>query len=246
MSARILVVEDEAVIAHSLSFILDKLGYQTCAMVDSGEKAIEAVQSLLPDLILMDVSLSTEMDGISAATILQAEPHCPPLIFLTAYADESTIHRAKSISPFGYILKPFDERELSICIEIALYKSQSERKLKETEQRFLTVLKSIGEAVVLTDVSGHIDFVNFLAEDLLGLSAHKDKGLPLGALIRFPAGQDTWQQAMIQGITITLPGGTQVSTPKAEHLVLGPTTISPIIDDYGNTLGSVIVIRRDN
>ena len=137
---RILVVEDEIIIAMEIEDRLDTLGYEVVEVVSSGAEAIQAAAEMQPDLVLMDIMLKGPMDGIQAASQIQARFHIP-VIYLTAYADENTLQRAKISRPFGYLLKPFEKRELQIAIEIALYKHQMERKLRESEQWRTTILK---------------------------------------------------------------------------------------------------------
>jgi CheY-like chemotaxis protein len=117
----IMLVEDEFIIATDIKERLENLGYSVCALLDTGEAALEKAQTLLPDLVLMDIFLKGQMDGIEAAMVLNENAKLP-IIFLTAYASEDIIERAKLTEPMGYIIKPFKDRELRAAIEIALYK----------------------------------------------------------------------------------------------------------------------------
>lgn len=126
MSAnKILIVEDEAVVSLDISRRLEKMGYEVMGRLASGEEAIELIQEERPDLVLMDINLQGEIDGIETATKLYKE-HNLPVIYLTAYAGESTLERAKESKPYGYILKPFKERELHAAIEIAISRHETE------------------------------------------------------------------------------------------------------------------------
>ena len=116
---RLLIVEDERLIAFDLSRRLPKLGYEVCAIVPTGEEAVQKAVELAPDLILMDICLKGAMDGVAAAEIIRANGKVP-IIFLTANADEMTLKRAKVTHPSSYVLKPFKERELQISIDLAL------------------------------------------------------------------------------------------------------------------------------
>jgi len=122
---KILIVEDEAVVSLDIARRLEKMGYEVLGRVASGEEAIALVQENLPDLVLMDINLQGDIDGIQTATKLNEE-HNLPVIYLTAYAGESTLERAKESKPYGYILKPFKERELHAAIEIAISRHQGE------------------------------------------------------------------------------------------------------------------------
>ncbi|MBW4538222.1 MAG: response regulator [Myxacorys chilensis ATA2-1-KO14] len=140
---RILVVEDERVVARDIEKRLKKLGYVVPASVASGEEAINKVAELRPDLVLMDIRLKGQMDGIEAAEQIRAD-FDTPVIYLTAYADEATLQRAKATEPFGYIVKPFDERDLHVAIEVALRRQLSETAIRVAleKEKELSELKS--------------------------------------------------------------------------------------------------------
>ncbi|MBD3886491.1 response regulator [Phormidium tenue FACHB-886] len=140
---RILVVEDERVVARDIEKRLKKLGYLVPASVASGEAALEKVAELRPDLVLMDIRLKGPMDGIEAAEQIRAD-FDTPVIYLTAYADDATLQRAKVTEPFGYIVKPFDERDLQVAIEIALRRRLSETAIRVAleKEKELSELKS--------------------------------------------------------------------------------------------------------
>lgn len=164
--ATILIVEDEGILAIGLKKKLEKLGYKVSAIASSGKEAIELAAMCRPDLILMDIVLKGEMDGIVAADKILNTLKVP-VIYLTAYSDEDTVKRAKVTEPFGYLVKPYDDRELQIAIEVALYKHAME-KLRESHHWLETVLRSIGDAVVATDKEGRLTFMNTSAERLTG------------------------------------------------------------------------------
>jgi len=118
---QVLVVEDEAVVAIDIQSKLEDLGYSVIALIRSGEEAVQAACEMRPDLILMDIKLQGDMDGISAAACIQ-DRNPTPLVFMTAQGDKDTLHRAKMTEPLGYIIKPFDEQDLRAAIEVALNK----------------------------------------------------------------------------------------------------------------------------
>ncbi len=166
---KILIVEDEVIIAKDIEHTLKRDGYDVTGHATSGEKAIELIKETSPDLILMDIKLKGEMDGIETTEIIKNQFDLP-VIYLTSYKDEQTLLRAKVTEPYGYIIKPFDRKELKIFIDIAYYKHQTKEKLKESREWFSTTLKSIGEAVIATDSNGFIQFMNPIAEKLMGWS----------------------------------------------------------------------------
>ena len=135
---RILIVEDEAIVVADIAIRLAQMGYEVVGSATRGEDAIALADRLRPDLVLMDIHLQGAMDGITAAREVRDRLRLP-VVFLTAYGEGVTFQRAKEAEPFGYILKPIEDRELRIVIDMALYKHQAERKLQafnaELEQR---------------------------------------------------------------------------------------------------------------
>jgi signal transduction histidine kinase len=131
---RILIVEDQRLIAADLQCTLERLGYVVIGSVPSGEEAIARAGETSPDLVLMDILLRGKMDGIQAAKLIR-DHYDKPVVFLTAYADIETIIRAKITTPFGYLVKPFNERELHAAVEVALHTHQMDRQLAEERVR---------------------------------------------------------------------------------------------------------------
>lgn len=160
---RILVVEDEIITADDIRESLQDMGYTVLAVVSSGEEAIIKVKEDTPDLVLMDIMLSGEMDGIETAKQILFRFNIP-VVYLTAYSDKTILERAKITEPFGYILKPFNDRELHINIEIAFYKHKMERELRDSEKWLAAILENLGEAVIATNKKGIIKFMNPFAE----------------------------------------------------------------------------------
>ncbi len=148
---RLLVVEDEGIVALSLKKDLGNLGYDVLMTVDTGEEAIEQAAELQPDLVLMDIQLAGEMNGIEAASQIRS---CfdIPVVYLTAFADDSTLQQAKITEPFGYIIKPYGEKELTTAIEMALYRHQMERRLKESEEKYRTLFSTVEHGIALHEI----------------------------------------------------------------------------------------------
>jgi two-component system cell cycle sensor histidine kinase/response regulator CckA len=130
---RIFVVEDERIVARSLQKQLTALGYDFVGNASSGEEAIRQAEELLPDLVIMDISLEGPIDGVAAAATIPQRFRIP-VVYLTAYSSKEIVARAKISEPFGYILKPYEERELHVVIETALYKHRMERRQQDREQ----------------------------------------------------------------------------------------------------------------
>jgi len=131
VKGKIMIVEDEAVIAMRLQQVLTLMGYNVTGISYSGEEALENAKDSEPDLILMDIMIPGKLDGIALAEIVKSELDIP-VIFLTSYSEKSIIERAKQAEPYGYIVKPYKDRDLKAAIEVALYKKERERQLRES------------------------------------------------------------------------------------------------------------------
>lgn len=167
MSARILVVEDESIVARDLQETLEEFGYGVAAIASSGEEAIEKASQTRPDLVLMDIRLKGKLDGVDTAMRLRQQMQLP-VVYLTAYADDETVERAKATEPLGYLLKPFVGREVYSAITIALERARTERKLRQGKDWLGAVLQSLGSSVLVTDAEGTLLFMNPAAEALTG------------------------------------------------------------------------------
>jgi signal transduction histidine kinase/CheY-like chemotaxis protein len=177
------VVEDEELVAATIVTQLERLGYSVVGTAASAEVAIERARKEQPELVLMDVQLRGEMDGTQAAQRIQAELQIP-VVFVTAYADQATIARVRETNPFGYVLKPFSERDLDTAIQVALFRHRSEQALVGSERRLEAILGSIGDAVIATDRDKRITFLNPTAEGLLEWTSDRAKGRPLLDVVR--------------------------------------------------------------
>lgn len=167
--ARILVVEDECIVAADIQARLESLGYDVPTTAASGEKAVEKAGMLRPDLVLMDIQLKGLMDGVEAADQIRRRFGIP-VIYLTANADHPTVQRAKVTEPFGYVIKPFEERELHTAIEVALYKHQAEQTLKESEERYRLLVELSPEAIIVQS-DEKIVYANHAAANLFGAAS---------------------------------------------------------------------------
>ncbi|MBU7043823.1 MAG: DUF835 domain-containing protein [Theionarchaea archaeon] len=167
MTGRILIVEDETIVAQDIQDHLEAIGYEVCGIADSGKKAIEKAKKFHPDLILMDIVLKGDMDGITAAEHIHSVADIP-IVYLTAYSDDKTLRRAIITAPYGYLLKPFEEKELQITLDIALYRHKMEKKVREAEARYKALFDRSLYAVYVHDMEGNIIDANQTALDLLG------------------------------------------------------------------------------
>jgi PAS domain S-box-containing protein len=192
---KVLVVEDEKSVARDIQKSLEGFGYEVSAVVSSGEAAIRKAKEQNPDLVLMDVVLAGEMDGIAAAQQIHDLLHIP-VVYLAADIDQEKLETAKLTEPFGYIPKPFQEKELKITVEMALYKAHAEDKLKalieqlerknrdlqRNQESFHNIVEKNTDGTVVVDQKGIIRFVNASAESLFG----REAGILQGQLFGFP------------------------------------------------------------
>jgi len=244
---RILIVEDEGIVAKDLHNTLINLGYGVSSSVSSGEEAIKKAAETNVDIVLMDIVLAGNMDGVDAAAQIRSRFDIP-VIYLTAYADDKTLQRAKITEPYGYILKPFQERELHTTIEIALYKHMMERRLKESEQWLATTLNSIGDAVIATDSQGFVIFMNPVAVALTGWKEEDAAGKPLKwvfHIVNEETGrevEDPATKVLREGVVVGLANHTVLIAKDAKRRPIDDSG-APILDKNGNIIGVVLVFR---
>lgn len=169
--AKILVVEDESIVSKDIQLSLKKLGYKVIGSATTGAKAIEMALQLKPDIILMDIMLKGDINGIRATKRIQTKANIP-VIYLTAYADENTLERAKVTQPYGYIIKPFKEIDLQTSIEMALYKHKKQLELLDDRDRLYSIVNN--ESVDYLFVKNNTQLIKLKAEDILYIEALKD------------------------------------------------------------------------
>jgi two-component system cell cycle sensor histidine kinase/response regulator CckA len=164
---KILIVEDEIIVALDIEKKVAKLGYEVVGNVTTGEAAINTVKKTPPDLILMDISLEGDIDGIEAAEHIQSHFDIP-IIYLTAHSDQQTLERAKITEPYGYIIKPFEKRSLHATIEMALYKHHMQLMLKEKDETFRNLAENASDGILIATNDGSNVYSNLRATELTG------------------------------------------------------------------------------
>jgi len=247
INSKILIVEDEAISALDLQSRLQSRGFLVPEIAFTGEEAIRKSAEVRPALVLMDIMLPGAVDGITAAEQIKSRFDIP-VIYVTAYADEATLQRAKITEPFGYIIKPFQERELIIAIEMALYKHKMEKKIKENEKWLATILRSIGDAVIVTDKSGLITFMNEVAEKLTGWGMEEVLNKKVNSIFRI-INRDTREphenildKVLSDGIVRGLANHTILIARDGTEIPIDDS-MAPIKDDLGNIIGAVLIFQ---
>jgi len=173
---KVLVVEDEGLIAHDISTRLTAMGHEVVGTAGTAEEALEMAADA--DIVLMDIRIDGPVDGVQAAELIR-ERYRLPVVFLTAHSDRPTLDRAKVTGAFGYLVKPIAHASLNTAIEIALYKHRMERKLEEREALLRTTLSSVADAVVVTDDRSRVLMLNAAAETLSGWTQEEAEGKPV-------------------------------------------------------------------
>lgn len=233
-SPRILIVEDDRVVALDLKGTLAELGYAVAGTATRGEDAIDQVQRLQPDLILMDIRLSGKIDGIQAAHVIRTMADVP-IIYLTAHSDRDTLLRATSTIASGYLIKPYKATELRCAIEVALHKHQFDLRMRTNELWLSTTLQSLDDAVIATDTAGRVRLMNRTAERMTGWPRGDAEGRPLEDVLTLtdPSGNVTKH---LDGPEVALRSREGVRTAVE-------VKASPIEDALGRRFGMVIICR---
>lgn len=164
---KILIVEDESIIAKDLQTILTDEGYEVPYTATNSKDALKYTEELRPDLILMDVIIQGPVDGVTTAKIIN-NLYDIPIIFLSAYSDKNTLSRARDVGSYGYLLKPCDERELAIAVDFGLQKARMDRMLKHQNQLLTSAICSIEAGAVVLNKNHQIELINSQAESLTG------------------------------------------------------------------------------
>lgn len=257
IAARILIVEDDRIVARDIQHQLSRMGHVVVGMSASGEDAVRLAYIQQPDLVLMDIRLEGEMDGIEAARRIR-DAHRIPIIFLTAYANDEVVQRASLTEPFGYLLKPFEEPQMRTVIQMALYKHASDTRLRLSERRYAATLASIRDGVILCNRDGRVDFMNRAAETMTGWTAAEAAGQPLSAV--FVVVDEETQEPLEDFSAVVLRSGDFAPTERQSRLlsrggddvdgqagggagIVVEERCSAIIDDRGELVGSILVFR---
>lgn len=235
---RIMIIEDEALVARELKSRLTQMGCEVVGIA-YGIEGIELAKQTRPDLLLADIHLKDGADGIEVAETIKRY-HDLPVVFLTAYSDQETVSRAKTVTPYSYIIKPVESRELQIAIDMALYKFNIERELRETRQLLETALACIGNALIFVDAAGRVTDMNEEACELLGKDAEDPRNGNWRELFELGVGSSV-------GETIaTALNSDSVTKLPPFLLVTGEPGVPSLVDGIVGPLdsGGVLILRQ--
>ncbi len=246
-SARIMIVEDDRVTALYLKELLEGFGYEVVASLSSGSLATQKAVELSPDLVLMDIRLKGSMDGIAAANWISNTCEIP-VIYLTAYSDKNTLERAKVTEPYGYIVKPVNEKSLESTIAIVLHKSAMSRKTERYTENLFAILENMSEGVIVSEINGEISFINSEAERLTGYSSEEALGKYFGEIFKFRDADS--KEVMILPISEVIEKGESVKleayvlVTKEELEVAVDIELRPLQDKEGNITGMALTFHQ--
>ncbi len=245
---RILIAEDERIIARDIKQCLENLGYCVTAIATSGAEAIQSVHETQPDLVLMDIRLKGKIDGIQAAQQIWEEADIP-IIYATGHSDQSTLQRATQTAPFGYLLKPIEEKELYVAIETALCRYRLDRHLQEREQWLRSIVQKIGDGILVFNVNGQVRYLNSTAEALTGWSNADALNQPIASV--FNLINAATKRRVDPAIIRTLDDGILVHWSSQTVLVAKDgtersvsTSTAPIVGKHDGITGAVVVCRQ--
>jgi two-component system cell cycle sensor histidine kinase/response regulator CckA len=243
MGAEVLIVEDEVLVARDIAQSLVELGFRVAGSVRSGEEALALAARAPPSLILLDIKLAGALTGIDVAERVRAELQVP-FVFLTSHSDDATLDRAKLTRPHGYLLKPFNTRDLKSTIEIALAQHDLESRLVASERWTAMLLRAIGDGVIATDAEGRVSFLNPAAEQITGWTQAEALGRPAdevcpvsldGAPLLHPL-----TRTLRMGERTALESGVELLTRRGVRVIAD--TAAPIVGDRG-VVGAVMVFQ---
>lgn len=238
--ASILIVEDEKLVAKDLQLSLRDAGHDPYAIASSSDEALRSLELRVPELVLMDIRIRGDLDGIETSKILHHRFGLP-VIYLTAHGDSATLERAKVTQPYGYVLKPYNLADLCRTVELAVYRHAFQREREERERWYSTTLRSIGEAVITVDNQARINFLNPCAEEALGMRSEACLGRPAAEVLRLEDEQETPLETVLrQGQSLIFEG--KVRNGHDQVRIFSDTT-SPVVTDDRRTLGAVMVFR---
>src|SRR5262245_35535662 len=247
-AAQILVVEDERLVATALQNELEQFGYNVTGIASSAKEAVQKAVEHKPDLVLMDIHLRGQEDGIDAAQKIHAACGIP-VVYLSAFFDAETVARASDTQAFGYLLKPYEEQELHTTIEMTLAKHRAEQQLEETRRWLAAIHDSIDDAVIATDPENNIRYINFATEGLTGWRKDHALATPLMTVCNLVGDNglidldELADRAVMESFLFDIPAKTPLNS-QSGHQTPVEGNLAPIYDARGEYLGTVLALRN--
>jgi PAS domain S-box-containing protein len=245
---KILVVEDESIVAKDIQNTLIKLGYDVPATASNAAAAYDKLDEIQPDLVFLDIKLKGDVDGIQIAERIK-NAYDIPVIFLTSFVDKQTLDRAKITEPYGYLVKPFSEPDLQSTIEMALYKFQKDKETRNSKERFESALINIEDAIMILDINYRISFLNPRAEVMTGYGNESGHGIDLFSVLRLEneSGSLLTREQLSEHIRKEKvfeqkDGG--VMSLRDNNSFKADITCSPVRDEKDGLIGYAFVIRK--
>ncbi|OPY30340.1 MAG: two-component response regulator [Methanocella sp. PtaU1.Bin125] len=244
---RILIVEDERIVAEEIRVMLSAMDFEITGVVSTGPDAIREASETLPDLVLMDIRLKGDMDGVEAAGII-AERSGIPAIYLTAYADDATVQRARLTRPLGYIVKPLERSQVKAVIEVALYRYRREKMLAESERWLSATLQAIDNGIIAINDRGEINYMNAAACMLMGVPLPGANGKQIDEIISIA---DIYRREIVpdffRKIISVKPSrsnkGIAVLVSKDGYEIPVDYVISPFREEIGQGPGFIVILH---
>jgi PAS domain S-box-containing protein len=243
MTGKILVVEDEPIIALDLEQELVEFGFEVAGRAQSADEALMAVEESMPDLALMDLHIVGSLDGVQTARLLR-DAYQIPSVFLTAHSDDRTVARAVQEMPYGYLTKPFKSRELKATIQVALHKAMIDAGVSRAHAKSSSALNGMHEALLAISLEGDIQFMNTAAEKLTGVSREHATGFHFREVLHV---EDRRSPLVFVSARRGLSGpiesfGLWLRQPFG--LLLIDLAVSPTVDEDGRQSGYILTIRK--
>lgn len=245
---KILVVEDESIVAKDIQNTLIRLGYDVPATASNAASAYQKLEDIQPDLVFLDIKLKGEIDGIQIAEKIK-NTYDIPVIFLTSFVDKATLDRAKVTEPYGYIVKPFNESDLQSTVEMALYKFEKDKETKYSKDRYENALLNLEEAIIILNTDCTITFLNPKAETQLGYGNESATGKDLFSLVKIDeeSGRNLDRNSLVEKIKtdkVCDLKNASVTFNRDGSNVKADVTCSPVKDEKENLIGYAFVIRK--
>jgi AmiR/NasT family two-component response regulator len=243
MAGKLLIVEDESIVALDLREEIEEFGCEVTGLAESADTALMSIEECRPDLVLMDIKIDGPLDGIQTARLMR-HAYEVPVVFLTSYCDQETLDRAARELPYGYLTKPFKSRELRATLSMALHKAAVDADLRQSNQLISTTIEGVCEAMVLVSADGIVQYMNRAAEEMAGLKLLRARGMLLTEVFRL--------REILEG-PVPLPGarggavaierfGWSLFVPGKDQMLVD-FSVRSLVSDAGSPSGHVVALR---